>query len=140
MTDLMTEAVEWNTQCPGIPERYVVPILLSSLSTTELCLMFYIEQIDHEVIYRSRNCKKQVSCDKENNICANCQKLFDNLSHFHHLYLEISCAQYNLKTGINKDEEKKHVETHETLLSNSDLTVCVSNKASRKNEMFYFIF
>ena len=109
MSEWISDTGEWNTRCPGLLERDIVPILLSSLSTTELCLMFYIEKSDQNILYRSRNCDREIApkCEKKK-LCENCQKLFKTLSHFHHLYLNVSCSQYKFEHGVeDEDEEKK---------------------------------
>ena len=79
--------------CLGIKETSIIPLLLSSLSSTELCLLFFIEEDTHgqDVVYRSRRCDNKVSNGK---FCFACQELFDNLNHYHHLQLKKSCTQF----------------------------------------------
>ena len=90
MSPLKTNPFQENNTCPGIQENSIIPILLSSLSTTELCLMFLIERdkADQNIYYRSRNCDKVL---QNGLFCPSCQELFDNLNHFHHIQLKKSC-------------------------------------------------
>ena len=104
MSTLITNPFQENT-CPGIQESSIIPILLSSLSTTESCLMFLIERDmnGQNIFYRSRNCEKDV---KNGNFCPSCQELFDNLCHFHHLHLKKSCNQFQQENSITEAEQE----------------------------------
>ena len=102
--------------CYGISEDTILPILLSSLSTTEVCLMFLIQKCGPDIRYKSRSCKMKVNVNVD--LCEQCKNLLNNLIHFHHVYLKQSCSQFssaakslllgvdNLKT-INDDDENK---------------------------------
>ena len=80
--------------CKGIPEGSIAPFLLSSLSTTELCLMFLIERdrSSKDIVYRSRKC---YNINNTETYCQSCKELLNNLNHFHHLYLKKSCKQFS---------------------------------------------
>ena len=88
--------MHFGESCPGIKETSIIPLLLSSLSTTELCLLFFIQgdQSGQDIVYRSRNCSNK---ENNENVCAHCQKLFNYLNHFHHLQLKKSCEQYKFE-------------------------------------------
>ena len=47
--------------CYGISEDTILPILLSSLSATEVCLMFLIQKCGADIRYKSRSCKMKVN-------------------------------------------------------------------------------
>ena len=78
--------------CYGVLESQIMPMLLSSLTTTEICLMFLIQKSGKDVYFKSRNCVMEI--DGNGNCCQKCVDLLDNLTHFHHLYLKQSCSQY----------------------------------------------
>ena len=102
MSTLITNPFQENTY-PGIQESSIIPILLSSLSTTESCLMFLIERDmnGQNIFYRSRNCEKDV---KNGNFCPSCQELFDNLCHY--LHLKKSCNQFQQENSITEAEKE----------------------------------
>ena len=106
MSTLITNPFQENT-CPGIQESSIIPILLSSLSTTESCLMFLIERDmnGQNIFYRSRNCEKDV---KNGNFCPSCQELFDNLCHY--LHLKKSCNQFQQENSITEAEKEEEPE------------------------------
>ena len=98
MTTITENKFKSENRCNGIQESYIIPILLSSLSATELCLMFLIENdnSDQNIFYRSRNCQLFVENGK---YCISCQELFDSLNHFHNLYLKKPCEQFHNDYG-----------------------------------------
>ena len=85
--------------CIGLPENEILPLLLSNLSSTELFVMVFIENNNNNVVYRSRKCK--IFSAGSGKVCEDCQKLYNNISHFHHLYLDQSCQQYISKATEN---------------------------------------
>ena len=93
--------------CQGVKEICVLPILLSNLSTTEICLMFIIEKHGDKFLYKSRNC---VGGDDDESLCAKCKEIFDTLNHFHHLYLKQTCHEFAIK---NAPPPKIEIETDE---------------------------
>ena len=107
MSPLKTNPFQENNTCPGIQENSIIPILLSSLSTTELCLMFLIERdkADQNIYYRSRNCDKVL---QNGLFCPSCQELFDNLNHFHHIQLKKSCKQFQEENVIITEPKQEH--------------------------------
>ena len=86
--------------CYGVSESQIMPMLLSSLTTTEICLMFLIQKCGTNIYYKSRNCKMEINGN--GNCCQACQVLLNNLIHFHHLYLKQSCSQYSDSNKLNK--------------------------------------
>ena len=104
MSSFIKNPFESSNTCPGIQESSIIPILLSSLSSTELCLMFLIERdkSDQNIFYRSRNCDKVV---QNGNFCTSCQDLWDNLNHFHHLHLKKSCKQFQQENNTSELEQ-----------------------------------
>ena len=90
--------------CYGVLESQIMPMLLSSLTTTEICLMFLIQKSGKDVYFKSRNCVMEI--DGNGNCCQKCVDLLDNLTHFHHLYLKQSCSQY---TDSNSKEMHQYV-------------------------------
>ena len=108
------------TTCPGIQESSIIPILLSSLSTTELCLMFLIERdrAGQNITYRSRNCKFVI----DEKYCSECQDLLDNLRHFHHLHLKKSCKEFQKENDAPAQAVKQN-ETKLRNLGNVTLTI-----------------
>ena len=90
--------------CKGIPEGSIAPFLLSSLSTTELCLMFLIERdrTSKDIVYRSRKC--DMITNKTETYCQVCKELLNYLNHFHHLHLKKSCKQFS-------DQKRKKIKS-----------------------------
>ena len=87
--------------CSGINEQVLIPNLLSSLSSTELCLMILIERKNVDIVYRSRFCSGDSLVWGDIGYCNECKALYDNLVHFHHLYLKQSCSQFSqLRSGV----------------------------------------
>ena len=113
-------------ECKGIQESCIMPILLSSLTTTELCLMFLIERdkLEQNIFYRSRNCQLMV---EKGPYCISCQELFNNLNHFHHLYLEKPCEQFHYENS-DSIQKQKLVNDH----TDVTLTLCEEIK-----QLFY---
>ena len=96
-------------ECPGFAENEILPLLLSNLSTTEMLLMVLVEKNNAGIVYKSRNCGRT----GDNSVCDQCQKMFNNISHFHHLYLSQSCKQYlgsTLKLGNENNSKLVEVE------------------------------
>ena len=83
--------------CLGLKESIVLPLLLSNLTTTELCLMFLIEKYENNVLYKSRNCN-----GFQSPLCDECKETFDTANHFHHLYLKQTCNEF--KNGLQKEK------------------------------------
>merc|ERR1719282_540910 len=77
------------TLCTGSLETEILPLLTSSVFATEVCIMFYIEKIGKQVVYRSRNCPLVLPKYTKYNKCHNCQELLDYLSHLHEQIKEI---------------------------------------------------
>ena len=51
--DSLGHDLEMMTLCSGILETEILPLLTSSFtSATEACVMFYIDRIGHQVMYR----------------------------------------------------------------------------------------
>ena len=92
-------------ECKGIKESFIIPILLSSLTTTELCLMFFIERDKEEqnVYYRSRSCQVVT---ENGSYCISCQELFHNLNHFHYLHLKKPCEQFHSEDRTTEPKQK----------------------------------
>ena len=108
--------------CLGLNESLVLPLLLSNLSSTELCLMFLIEKQDNSFLYRSRNCSGFPI-----QLCDECKETFDTLNHFHHIYLKQTCNEFrnglqretviNTVTSYNSKEELVNVENTDDVKS-----------------------
>ena len=101
--------------CQGVNESYLLPLFLSNLSTTEICLMLLIEKQGPDISYRSRN------CNKDNiPLCDVCKSTFDTLTHFHHNFLNQSCSEFeNLNTKHkNVTFDETFVEAHDETKSN----------------------
>ena len=89
--------------CSGFDETKLLPLLVSKLSTTELFLMVLIESNNNNIVYRSRYCNK----NSDGKSCEQCLKMFNNISHFHHIYLNQSCEQYS--SMQRQTENKSHL-------------------------------
>ena len=51
--DSLGDNLEMMTMCSGYLETEILPLLTSSVtSATEACVMFYIDKIGHQVVYR----------------------------------------------------------------------------------------
>ena len=51
--DSLSDDLDMMTLCSGYLETEILPILTSSItSATEACVMFYIDKIGHQVMYR----------------------------------------------------------------------------------------
>ena len=88
--------------CIGVRESFILPTLLSDLSTTEVCLMFIIEKQNENFIYKSRNCS-----NSDEVLCKECEITFNTLNHFHHLYLKQSCNEFVISKMRGKWIEKQ---------------------------------
>lgn len=98
--------------CQGVNESYLLPLFLSNLSTTEICLMLLIEKQGPDISYRSRN------CNKDNiPLCDVCKSTFDTLTHFHHNFLNQSCSEFE-----NLNTKHKNVTFDETFVEALDET------------------
>ena len=85
--------------CLGVNESLLLPLLLSNLTTTEICLMFLIEKQGPDIAYRSRNCRND-----NTSLCVVCKSSFDTLTHFHHIFLKQSCSEF--KNGSTESQQK----------------------------------
>ena len=105
-----------DNECKGIQESAIIPILLSSISSTELCLMLLIERDKKEqkIFYRSRNCQLFVENRK---YCISCQELFDSLNHFHHLHLKKPCERFHQENSAEVLEQKTVKELYNVSLT-----------------------
>merc|ERR1719270_2339666 len=63
------------TLCTGSLETEILPLLTSNVFATEVCIMFYIERIGQQIVYRSRNCPLLLQKITKFNKCQNCQEL-----------------------------------------------------------------
>jgi len=61
--------------CPGVSEAKVLPLLSHFGNVNFACIMFLIEMVQKEVIYRSRKCEMVTSED----LCKSCQETFQDL-------------------------------------------------------------
>merc|ERR1719232_2051782 len=71
------------TLCTGSLETEILPLLTSSVFATEVCIMFYIEKIGKQVVYRSRNCILVLSKFTREKKCLHCKELNEYLSQLH---------------------------------------------------------
>ena len=116
--------------CRGIRESSIIPILLSSLSATELCLMFLIERDktnQENIYYRSRFCEVLV---EDRKCCKACQELFNNLDHFHSIHMKKPCELFHKESVISVLNENGITQA----IGNVTLTVCEESKAENKLE------
>merc|ERR1719450_1371963 len=60
------------TLCTGSLETEILPLLTSSVFATEVCIMFYIEKIGQQIMYRSRNCSLVCSKTFKSTKCQYC--------------------------------------------------------------------
>jgi len=114
--------------CPGIQESSIIPILLSSLSATELCLMFLIERDktnQQNIIYRSRTCDLVVN---DGSCCIACNALFDNLNHFHSIHMKKPCELFHKESS--SPVQNKNIRTND--FGNITLTLFKDTEAEKK--------
>jgi len=112
--------------CLGLKESIVLPLLLSNLTTTELCLMFLIEKYENNVLYKSRNCN-----GFQSTLCDECKETFDTVNHFHHLYLKQTCNEF--KNGLQK-EKVSDLESPTKILNNCKEELV--NDENKDNDLF----
>ena len=104
-SDKMYQPVLGSNACQGIHESQIIPLLFSSVTATELCLMFLIERDKSDIWYRSRNCEEVAQ--NEYSYCSACSSLFENLKHFHHLHINKSCKEFSDSVQYKKDDTEK---------------------------------
>ena len=130
MNALIENSFESYNSCRGIRESSIIPILLSSLSATELCLMFLIERDktnQENIYYRSRFCEVLV---EDRKCCNACQELFNNLDHFHSIHMKKPCELFHKESVISVLNENGITQA----IGNVTLTVCEESKAENKLE------
>ena len=122
-----------DNECKGIQESAIIPILLSSISSTELCLMLLIERDKKEqkIFYRSRNCQLSVGNGK---YCISCQELFDSLNHFHHLHLKKPCERFHQENSAEVLEQKTVKDLYNVSLTTSDDTLIICKEIKAEEE------
>ena len=75
--DLISKLHEFHL-CPGILESEILPFMSNFVNANLSCVMFFIEKINEEVFYRSRNCQL-IFQEKSSKLCQTCEDLFKNL-------------------------------------------------------------
>ena len=90
--------------CLGVKESSILPILLSHLSTTEICLMFLIEKQSEYFVYRSRNCPRT-----NETLCNECKSIFNTLNHFHHVYLKQTCDEFKIGNSLKYESSMREI-------------------------------
>lgn len=66
--------------CPGVLESEVLQILSHSpVSNTLVCVMFLIEKLQKEIVYRSRSCQLLYDRSPYQGICSFCYELLNDL-------------------------------------------------------------
>ena len=83
--------------CAGVLENNILPFLSDFTNGNFACIMFLIEKIGNEVIYKSRDCEVILTEGNEK-LCASCDDLFQSLET--NLHEETS-------TELNKTEIEK---------------------------------
>jgi len=76
-SELFTKFDEFHI-CPGILETEILPLMSNFVNANLACVMFFIERINDQVFYRSRNCQL-VYQEKSSKLCKACEDLFKNL-------------------------------------------------------------
>jgi len=91
--------------CPGVSEAKVLPLLSHFGNVNFACIMFLIEMVQKEVIYRSRKCEMVTSED----LCKSCQETFQGLK------LDLSarngkeiCSEISLKEECCSDNAEEN--------------------------------
>ena len=77
--------------CYGVSESQIMPVLLTSLTTTEVCLMFLIQKCGNGIFYKSRKCEMEI--DGNENCCQKCRDLLNNLIHLYNTFVSQTIMQ-----------------------------------------------
>jgi len=104
---------------------------LSSLSATELCLMFLIERDQtnqQNIFYRSRTCNLVVN---DGRCCISCNELFDNLNHFQSIHMKKPCELFHKEKSSTVQND--NIETND--FGNITLTLCKETEAEVEVEV-----
>jgi len=66
--------------CPGILESEVLQLLSQApVSNTLVCVLFLIEKLQQEIVYRSRNCHLLYDRRPYQGVCSSCYELLNDL-------------------------------------------------------------
>merc|ERR1719508_147792 len=66
------------TLCPGVSETEVLPLLSHFVNVNFACIMFLVERVGEDVMYRSRKCEL-VTQESGGDLCCSCKELFQSL-------------------------------------------------------------